>query len=216
MFVRIASRSVGAALVVFALGCESEGTGGPDLDTSFQVSPAFTGVLQGGTTQFTATLNGAPVNVTWASSDPAVATVDADGEVTTANDGFAAITATLVSDPSRQRSASLTVRPLTTLVSGEPLEDLEMDTVGGQLLFRVIVPAGTTNLTVTMSGGTGDADLYVRFNAVPNYDDYDCAPWLGGNDEECTFPSPTAGVWYVMIDAYDPFTGVTLVATLTP
>jgi hypothetical protein len=39
---------------------------------------------------------------------------------------------------------------------------------------------------------------------------YDCRPYLGGNAETCTFATPSAGTWYVMLNAYAAYSGVTL------
>ncbi|HAA23012.1 MAG TPA: hypothetical protein DCP28_31195, partial [Cytophagales bacterium] len=55
------------------------------------------------------------------------------------------------------------------------------------------VPAGTQELVVSISGGTGDADLYVRQAAAPTTSSYDCRPYLNGNNETCTFQNPTPG-----------------------
>jgi serine protease len=74
------------------------------------------------------------------------------------------------------------------------------------------VPANATNLKFTLSGGTGDADMYVRFNALPTESTYDCAPYVNGNNEVCSMATQ-AGTWYVMLDAYSSYTGATLVAT---
>jgi len=78
--------------------------------------------------------------------------------------------------------------------------------------FSVTVPEGVTDLTFTMSGGTGDADLYVRFNATPGTGSgmYDCRPYKAGNAETCSFAAPQTGTWYVMLNAYLAYTGVTL------
>ena len=34
-------------------------------------------------------------------------------------------------------------------------------------VYTLAVPAGATNLTITMSGGTGDADMYVKAGSTP-------------------------------------------------
>ena len=74
----------------------------------------------------------------------------------------------------------------------------------------VDVPAGTTNLTVSIYGGTGDADLYVRYGSQPSTRRYDCRPYLGGNNETCTFNNPSAGTWYIGIRGYSSYSGLTL------
>ena len=75
------------------------------------------------------------------------------------------------------------------------------------------IPAGTTNFSVVMSGGTGDADLYVREGNAPSKRSYDCRPYNSGNDEVCTFTNPTAGTWYYSIYGYRDYSGVTLVVS---
>src|SRR5207248_2170290 len=40
-------------------------------------------------------------------------------------------------------------------------------TVNHQQNWTMVVPAGATNLVFAISGGTGDADLYVKFGSAP-------------------------------------------------
>jgi vibriolysin len=83
--------------------------------------------------------------------------------------------------------------------------------------YTVTIPAGTTQLVVATSGGTGDADLYVRLGAAPTTTLYSCRPYTGGNAETCTFNNPTAGsVYYINVRAYSAYSGVNLKATRTP
>ncbi len=98
------------------------------------------------------------------------------------------------------------------LSNGVPVTGIG-DTTGGQKHYKLTVPAGQTTLTFTISGGTGDADLYVRRGAQPTTTTYDCRPYLGGNSETCTFNSPVAGDYYVMLNAYATYSGVTLTGT---
>ncbi|MBW2369846.1 MAG: pre-peptidase C-terminal domain-containing protein [Deltaproteobacteria bacterium] len=78
------------------------------------------------------------------------------------------------------------------------------------LYYDVNVPEGASNLTVTISGGTGDVDLYTRFGAEPTKDDYDCGSWEWDNNETCTHAAPEAGVWYIGVHAFSAFSGVSL------
>ena len=71
------------------------------------------------------------------------------------------------------------------------------------------VPDGLSKLTVEISGGTGDADLYVRYGTAPSTSSYTCRPYLNGNNEVCTINNPQAGTWHVGIRAYTAFSGVT-------
>lgn len=84
------------------------------------------------------------------------------------------------------------------------------------LHYTLEVPAGMSALYVNMSGGSGDADLYVRFGAQPTNTGYDCRPYKNGNAETCSFANPEAGIWYISIKAYSSFSGVTLDARYKP
>jgi hypothetical protein len=172
----------------------------------------FTGIAEGDTLRLVASLNGQPVAATWESAYDSVATVTADGLVTGISGGFTPITATASGGV---RSASITVVPIPVLVSGTARTGLSGAT-GTQQFFKITIPAGRTGLRFAMSGGTGDADLYVRHGARPTLDVFDCAPFAGGNAETCNFTNPAAGTWYVLIDAFATYAGASLVATVTP
>lgn len=76
--------------------------------------------------------------------------------------------------------------------------------------YTVDVPANSSNLTVSIAGGTGDADLYVRFNSQPSTRRFDCRPFLAGNNESCSFNNPSAGTWHIGIRGFTAYSGVTL------
>ncbi|HJR74463.1 MAG TPA: M4 family metallopeptidase [Luteimonas sp.] len=83
--------------------------------------------------------------------------------------------------------------------------------------YTVSIPSGTTKLVVNTSGGTGDADLYVRRNAAPTTSSYNCRPYTSGNTETCTFTNPIAGsTYYIRVRAYSSYSGVNLKATRSP
>jgi PKD repeat protein len=102
----------------------------------------------------------------------------------------------------------------TVLTRGVPVTGLTA-TTGNSLNYTMVVPAGSTNLTFTTSGGTGDVDMYVKFGSAPTDTVYDCRPFAGGNAETCTFAAPSAGTWYVRLKAYSTFSGVSLVGNYT-
>ncbi|WP_145481603.1 S8 family peptidase [Stenotrophomonas rhizophila] len=83
---------------------------------------------------------------------------------------------------------------------------------GASLSYTVAVPAGRSQLKVTIAGGSGDADLYVRSGSAPTDTVYTCRPYLSGNNETCTISAPAAGTWHVRVKAYTTFSGVTLTA----
>lgn len=84
--------------------------------------------------------------------------------------------------------------------------------VDAKLTFAIDVPANATNLKFTISGGTGDADLYVRFGSEPTLTSYDCRPYRNDNSEACVVSPVRAGRYYVTIDGYTAFSGATVVA----
>jgi len=84
---------------------------------------------------------------------------------------------------------------------------------GDEFRFTLDVPAGATDLRISISGGTGDADLYVRHGAHAAADLWDCRPYINGNSETCVESTPAPGTWHVLIRAYIDFTDVDVVAS---
>jgi serine protease len=84
-----------------------------------------------------------------------------------------------------------------------------------ELSFTMEVPAGATDLNFAMAGGTGDADLYVKFGSAPTSSSYDCRPYAGGNSESCPISNVQAGTYYVKVVAYSAFSGVNLTGSFT-
>ncbi|BDU39340.1 S8 family peptidase [Vibrio nigripulchritudo] len=78
--------------------------------------------------------------------------------------------------------------------------------------YYIDVPAGRS-LSVTISGGSGDADLYTRFGAQPTTSTWDCRPYRWGNSETCTVPTTKNGRYYIMLNGYSTASGVTLKAS---
>ncbi|GAB1143067.1 MAG: S8 family peptidase [Shewanella algae] len=78
--------------------------------------------------------------------------------------------------------------------------------------FTVQVPAGVS-LNIVTSGGSGDADLYVRAGAAPSTSVYDCRPYKNGNSESCSFQVTQAATYHVMIRGYSAFSGMQLLAS---
>lgn len=52
-----------------------------------------------------------------------------------------------------------------------------------------------------------------RFGAAPTTTTYDCGPVTGDNNELCSFPAPAPGTWYVLVDGYAAYSGMTLVSS---
>ena len=91
----------------------------------------------------------------------------------------------------------------------ETKKDLSAHT-GEELHCRVDFPWGLSEATFQITGGTGDADIYVRYGAQPTTWNYDYKSSLLGNEEVIKIDNPSRGSWYVMVYAYEAFDGVTL------
>jgi len=100
----------------------------------------------------------------------------------------------------------------TVLNNGVPITGLAGAASSTQY-FTVQVPAGASNLVIASSGGSGDADMYVRAGSQPTTSTYDCRPYKTGNAESCSFAAPVAGTYHVMLSAYSAFSGVSLQAS---
>lgn len=81
--------------------------------------------------------------------------------------------------------------------------------------FLATIPSGMKSLTVTISGGSGDADLYIRQGSQPTPSSYECRPYKDGNDESCSVSNPQSGDWYFSLRAYSNYSGVILNAQWT-
>jgi hypothetical protein len=99
--------------------------------------------------------------------------------------------------------------------SGDPYLGTETGVMGAassDTFWRVNTPAGAT-LTVRSTGGTGDADLYVRLGMRPTLATYECRPFVTGNNESCVISPTVAGDYYIMLHGFTDYSGVTLSAT---
>jgi hypothetical protein len=215
------------ALAALALGCSKDDPTSVPTDQLFTVSPLFAGVDPGGTQQLSATVGANPVDVTWDSSNPAVATVSATGLVTGLTTGFTAITAKRTSDGSLF-SSNINVLPLlasTPLTNGVPLTGLARATgsQGSVTLYRITVPAGKTKLTVSTTGpNSQDVDIFVRKSVAPVVPvttaafTADCKSDGPNTTESCSITNPIAGTYYIAVQLWTPYSDVTLTATFIP
>ncbi|MDN3612208.1 S8 family peptidase [Vibrio ostreicida] len=100
--------------------------------------------------------------------------------------------------------------PQGELTNGTPVTGIS-GSQGQQNHYYIDVTAGQS-LTVTTSGGSGDADLYVRFGAKPTTSTWDCRPYRYGNSEVCSVSNTQNGRYYVMLNGYTSFSGVSVQA----
>ena len=94
------------------------------------------------------------------------------------------------------------------LVKGTPVTNLS----GARLseTFYTFSVDSASNAVVSMSGGSGDADLYVKAGSKPTTNSFDCRPYKYGNNEQCSVSATPGMTYHVMVRAYSSYSGVTL------
>lgn len=80
--------------------------------------------------------------------------------------------------------------------------------------FPVAIPDNTDSLQVTLTGGSGDADLYVMFGALPDRSNFDCRSYNNNNEEVCTITNPQTGDWYVSLYGFKDYSNATLTISI--
>lgn len=217
---RIVTRYASLLFAAFVIGgCQDEEPTGVDT-LPFDVSPLSFALDLGGTKQMKL-IGIAASDVTWESANPAVATVSSTGLVTGVGvGGPIAITARSKANPTTDlASATFQVNA----VFGTAIQrntDISLSLTSA-VLYRVFVPEGSTSLKVTLNGPNGDGDIYVKFGSPATYSTRNvaglsCVSWNAATAETCTFTNPAEGSWYILVDPWEPFTGATLRATVTP
>ncbi|HEY3004964.1 MAG TPA: pre-peptidase C-terminal domain-containing protein, partial [Kribbellaceae bacterium] len=209
-------------------------------DYSVSANPSSVSVQQGGTGTSTVTVtstggfssatsltaSGLPSGVT-ASFNPSSVTPAANGSASstltftasaTATTGSANVTVTATSG-SKTHTATIALNVTssgggTVLSNGVPVTNLSGAT-GSSKQFTMVVPSGATNLKFVTSGGSGDADLYVKFGSAPTTASYDCKSDGSTTSETCSISTAQAGTYYVLVYGYSAYSGVSLTGSYT-
>ena len=88
------------------------------------------------------------------------------------------------------------------------------DAKSGWKYFTVDAPANATSIKAVLSGGTDDADIYIRKGSQPTTSSYDCRSWNIGNSESCETAITTESTWHVSVNAYAAYTAANLEITV--
>ncbi|MFE4972531.1 M9 family metallopeptidase [Kitasatospora sp. NPDC056651] len=87
-------------------------------------------------------------------------------------------------------------------------------TTGNYAHFYLLVPAGTKQVKVTTSGGTGNGDLYYNPTSWAYTGSYTARSAGPDNSETLTVTDPPAGYVYFSLYAQQGFSGVSVTATM--
>jgi hypothetical protein len=82
--------------------------------------------------------------------------------------------------------------------------------------YKVAVPSGQSSLQISIAGGSGDCDLYVKKGSAPTTASYDYRPYKAGNNESVSVANPAAADWFIMLRGTVAYSGVTLLASHKP
>jgi hypothetical protein len=118
--------------------------------------------------------------------------------------------ANVAADQINQNYTAKSADGVTILNNGQTLSGLSASS-RQWLYYKIKVPAGAKNLAVKTSGGTGDADLYLKFSAKPTSSSYQYRSAKSTNAETCTVASvSTEAYCFIGIYAYKAFSGLML------
>jgi len=178
----------------------------------------FSGTIQLSTgplpTGVTATLSTATLG---AGATTATLTLSASSTATTGTGSFS-VRGTSLGLADRSATATLNITAptgganATPITSGTPLTNLS-GAAGSSTLYRVTVPAGTPNLQVRTSGGTGLLRVLLRLGSPPTTTTFDTEANGTGTSWLADVPNPSAGEWFVLIVGTQAYQGVSLTAS---
>ncbi|WP_037606440.1 M9 family metallopeptidase [Streptacidiphilus rugosus] len=98
-----------------------------------------------------------------------------------------------------------------TRVMGQNCSRSNQSATAGNLdYFYLYLPAGTTNLTITTSGGTGNPYLYYSATGWATPSHHSSASTKAGTVQTITVTNKTAGYRYLSLYAHTAFSGVTV------
>jgi len=81
--------------------------------------------------------------------------------------------------------------------------------------YALVVPAGAKNLSFISFGGSGNADVYVKFGSAATATSYDLRSVRPGNNEVVNIANPQAGTYYVSLVGKTAFAGVSVRGSFT-
>lgn len=100
-------------------------------------------------------------------------------------------------------------RPVVTTLTNNVAAQGLSGAAGSFRYFKINVPTGVSQFTVTMTG-SGDADLLMRFAALPTLDAFDIGQAVNGSNEAFTVGAPPPGEYYIGMWGYAAYSNVSV------
>ena len=191
-----------------------------DLPPTANINGPYSGALNANivfSSQGSSDPEGSTLSYSWNFGDGSALSTSANPTHSYSAEGSYTVTLT-VTDPAGNTGAGNSTATITSTPIGGEIQNngsvsgLSANTGETTGSYYIDVPSGASNLVISISGGTGDGDLFVQLDSEPSSSNYSCRPYDSGNNETCTIANPAAGLWYMNINAYSTFTGVTLTA----
>lgn len=108
------------------------------------------------------------------------------------------------------KSVTVTAPPTSNVLSnGVAIKGIS-GAVASKQFWTLSVPAGASNLKFVTSGGSGDADLFVKFGSAPTTAAYDCKSGGSSNSETCSIATAQAGTYHILLNGYTAYSGLSL------
>ena len=116
-------------------------------------------------------------------------------------------------EENNQAAVTVSVQQTLTLDRPVTVSSSRTDEV---ILFHVDIEEGAQEaLNIELSGGSGDADMFVHFGERPgHYYEYECVSGAQDSNELCQMVPARAGRYHVAIHAFTPFGPSTLTASV--
>jgi len=110
------------------------------------------------------------------------------------------------------KAVTVTAPPTGNVLSNGVPKTSISGAAGSQQFWTLPIPADgpVSNLKFVTSGGTGDADLYVKYGSPPTTTSYDCKSEGSTNAETCNIATAQAGTYHVLVKGYSAFSGLSL------
>jgi M6 family metalloprotease-like protein len=97
------------------------------------------------------------------------------------------------------------------LENGVTIPNISSSVVGHWTYYRLEVPSDVTRMTFQTIGGTGDLDLYVKWNGLPTSTDYHEGSGNWDSNEMVIFIDPPAGTYYAGVYTYSAYSGSSII-----